>query len=285
MTGQSRRRIRMPRRPWELITVIVLLALCIVWVYPFIWMISASLKSSPEVFSKGLDLIPDEFRWDNYVRAWDTANFNRYTLNTILVTVGTVTLVVIRSALAGYVIGRYSFIGKKVIIGVLIVTLFVPGGLTIIPVLELTDNLGLLNSLWGIILALGGGGQAAAVLLYAAFFSRIPKEIEESAMLDGAGFVTIFVRIMLPLAGPVTATVVILTFLFAWNQFLLPLVFTLNEPELRTLAVGMLSFTSERETDWSGMSAAATISLLPVVLVFLFLQRYFIEGIEGAVKD
>lgn len=284
MIGQ-RRKLRLPRRPWELVTVIVLLAVCAVWVYPFIWMISASLKSSPEVFSKGLDLIPDEIRWDNYVRAWDTANFNRYTLNTVLVTIGTVTLVVIRSALAGYVIGRYSFIGKRPIIAVLIVTLFIPGGLTIIPVLELTDNLGLLNSLWGIILALGGGGQAAAVLLYAAFFSRIPKEIEESAKLDGAGFVTIFFRIMLPLAGPVTATVVILTFLFAWNQFLLPLVFTLNEPELRTLAVGMLNFTSERETDWSGMSAAATISLLPVVLVFLFLQRYFIEGIEGAVKD
>jgi ABC-type glycerol-3-phosphate transport system permease component len=131
---------------------------------------------------------------------------------------------------------------------------------------------------------LGGGGHVANILIYAGYFSRIPKELEEAAILDGAGFIDIFFRVMLPLAAPVTATVAILTFLFAWNSFFIPLIFTFSRPSLRTLAVGMLAFAGEHETDWSGMAAAATLSLIPVVLVFFFLQRYIIEGIAGAVK-
>jgi len=152
-------------------------------------------------------------------------------------------------------------------------------------VVELSDRLNLLNSLAGMILALSGGGQVAAILLYAGYFSRIPRELEEAAVLDGASFFQIFRSIMLPLAGPITATVSLLTFLAAWNNFFVPLVFTFSRPELRTLSIGMLSFQSENSVDWSGLSAAATISLIPVVLLFMFLQRYFIDGIAGAVKS
>ena len=264
--------------------IILLIALCLIWIYPFLWLTSASLKNSLEVFSKGLNLVPDVWRWENYARAWQAAHFDRYMLNTIIVTVGTVALVVLRSALAGYVLGRYDFIGKRLIVGVLVATFVVPAGFTIIPVLDLTQNLGLLNTLWGVILALGGGGQVANVLLFAGFFRQIPRELEEAAVLDGAGFLDIFFRVMLPLAKPIIATVTILTFLFAWNTFFIPLVFTFSRPDLRTLAVGMLAFVGENETDWSGMAAAATLSLAPVVAVFFFAQRYIIEGIAGAVK-
>ncbi|MGI8912332.1 MAG: carbohydrate ABC transporter permease [Chloroflexota bacterium] len=125
----------------------------------------------------------------------------------------------------------------------------------------------------------------ADILLFAGYFNQLPKELEEAAVLDGAGFVAVFRHVMLPLSGPVIATVTILTFLSAWNDFFVPLVFTFSRPDLRTLAVGMLSFVGEHETHWSGMAAATTISLLPVVLLFFFLQRYFIQGIAGAVKS
>lgn len=280
----SRARALLTRRAGVVLTLVLLTALCLVWVYPFLWLVSASLKSPLEVFSKGLNLVPEALRWDNYVRAWSVASFDRYMLNTVLVTLGTVVVVVVRSMLAGYVLGRYTFLGKRLIVGVLVATFIVPAGFTIIPVLDLSQRLGLVNNLWGVILALGGGGGVANILLFAGFFSQLPRELEEAAVLDGAGFLDVFFRVMLPLATPVTATVTILTFLYAWNAFFVPLVFTFGRPELRTLAVGMLAFVGQNETDWSGMAAAATLSLVPVVLVFFFAQRYLIEGISGAVK-
>lgn len=268
---------------WGLVAILSLV--CLLWVYPFLWVVSASLKDSLEIFGSGLALIPEGWRWENYARAWQDAGFGGYMLNSVVVTVGAVIIVVVRCALAGYVIARYGFIGKRLFVAVLVGTLFVPVGYTIIPVVELSQRLGLLNSRWGMILALSGGGQVAAVLLYAGYFSRIPRELEEAAVLDGAGFLEVFRSVMLPLAGPVTATVAVLTFLASWNNFFVPLVFTFSRPELRTLAVGMLAFRGEQSTDWSGLAAAGTLSLIPVVLLFAFLQRYFIEGVAGAVKS
>lgn len=264
--------------------VLVLSVLSLVWIYPFLWLVSASLKDSLEIFISGLNLIPERLQWSNYTRAWTDAGFAGYMLNSVLVTIGSVIIVIVRCALAGYVLARYNFIGKKVVLGIFVATIFVPAGYTIIAVVQLSNSLNLLNSLTGIVLALSGGGHVAAVLLYAGYFSSIPRELEEAAVLDGAGFFEIFRRIMLPLAGPVTATVAVLTFLTSWNAFFVPLVFTFSRPDLRTLAVGMLAFQGEHSTDWSGLAAAATLSLIPVVLLFIFLQRYFLEGVAGAVK-
>lgn len=275
------------RRPssGQVMVFLGLLVLAFFWVYPFIWLLSASLKSTSEIFGSGLGLLPESPLWENYARAWTEVGFATYFLNTVLITAGTVLLIVIRSSLAGYVLGRYSFAGKKLLIGVFLVTFFLPEGYTIIPVTQLTDQLGLLNTHLGVILGLGAGGQIASTLLYAGYFRGLPKELEECARLDGAGPIRTFLQVMFPLAWPITATVVILTFLFAWNAFLLPLVFTLSEPDLRTLAVGMTVFVGEYGTDWAGMTAAAVISLVPVIAVFVVLQRKFVDSIAGAVKQ
>ncbi|MBM7791363.1 carbohydrate ABC transporter permease [Tenggerimyces flavus] len=272
------------RLPWWIVT-LVLLGGVLLWIYPFLWMVSASLKDPLEIFGSGLNLLPDTLLWENYTRAWVDADFSRYMWNTVVVTVVTVALVVIRCAMAGYAIGRYDFAGRKVVVVVLVATLFVPTGYTIIPVVEISQQLGLLNSLTGVILALTGGGHVAMILLYWGYFRQIPKELEESAVVDGAGFFTIFFRIMLPLAMPVTATATLLTFLSTWNAFFLPLVFTFSRPDLRTLSVGMQAFVGENTTDWSGMAAAATLSLLPVVILFVVLQRHFVKGLAGAIKQ
>lgn len=271
-------------RPRILLTHAVLIPICFFWIYPFLWMVSAGLKSEREIYS-GLSLIPDQLRWENFERAWNVARIQEYFINTVIVTVGSIAIVLVSVALMGYVLGRYSFPGKKLVISVFAVTIFLPEGYTIIPVVELLQRLNLTNTLAGVTLAQSGGAHVVMVLLFAGYFAQLPKELEEAAVADGASFIRVFWEIMLPLAKPVIATTIILQFMSSWNAFLQPLVLTLSRPDLRTLAVGMYAFRGEYSTDWSGMAAAATISLAPVIITFLFLQRYFIEGIAGSVKQ
>ena len=268
----------------EVVLSTLLLGLGLAWIYPFLWMVSASLKDNTELFGDRLDLIPETPQCGNYARAWYDAEFGQTFFNTVFISVTVIVIVVISTGMIGYVIGRYAFPGRKAIFVGLVATIIVPEGYTIIPIFDLINNLGLGSSLFGIILAEAGGANVISVLLFAGYFGQLPKELEEAARIDGAGFFRIFREVMLPLAKPVVATVVILTLLRTWNSFLLPLVLTLAQPELRTLAVGVYSFQGEYFTDWSGMAAASTISLAPIIGVFLLMQRYFIEGISGAIR-
>ena len=253
------------------------------WIYPLLWVLSASLKTDFEIWS-GLGLIPDRLVWENFERAWIGANMGRYFFNTLIITVVSVIIVVVTTGMFGYVIGRYSFPGKKILIGILISTIFIPQGYTIIPVFDLLSDLNLSKNLLGLIIATAGASPVIYILLFAGYFSRIPVELEEAAKMDGAGFFRIFVLIMLPLTKPVVATVSILQVLHAWNDFLLPVVITLGNPDIRTLSVGVYAFKGEYFIDWSGMAAASVITILPIIVLFLFMQKYFVEGVQGAVK-
>lgn len=266
------------------LTSLVLIPICLAWIYPFAWMVSAALKTNQEIFA-GPGLIPETWQWGNFRRAWIEASIGRYFLNTTIITVSTVLIVVITTAMMGYVIGRHRFRGKRLIVGVFVATLFIPEGYTIIPVFQLVNFLHLNNSLLGVILAESGGAHVLYILLFAGFFRQIARELEEAAVLDGASFFRVFWEVMLPLSKPVIATTVILQFMGSWNSFFLPLVLTLSRPELRTLGVGMFAFQGEYFSDWAGMAAAATISQIPIIALFLLLQRYFVDGIAGAVKQ
>lgn len=269
----------------EAILTVILAPLSLLWIYPFLWMVSAALKTNAEVFGAGLRLIPQSWEWQNFVRAWEQARIGDYFINTVIISVGSVVIVLLTTATMGYVLGRYDFPGKKLVIGFFVATVFLPKGYTVIPIFELISNMGLSGSLLGVTLAESGGAHVIFILLFAGYFGRLPQELEEAAIMDGASFVRVFWQVMLPLSGPVVATVIIMQFIASWNDFLLPLVLTLARPNLRTLSVGMYAFRGEYFTDWSGMAAAATIAIVPVILLFLFLQRYFIEGIAGAVKS
>jgi raffinose/stachyose/melibiose transport system permease protein len=268
----------------HLVTYVILTAVCVVWVYPFLWMMSAAVKSNTEIFS-GLGLIPKQWHWENFVHAWEGADIGGYFLNTVTVSVGGVLIVLATTSMMGYVLGRHAFPGKRLVIGLLGLLVFLPQGYTIIPIYDLITRLNLTGNLLGIILAESGSAHIIMILLFAGYFRQLPSELEESALMDGAGFVRIFLRIMLPLSKPVIATSIILQFIASWNDFLIPLVLTLSQPSLRTLAVGVYSFQGENLTDWADMAAASTIAVIPVVIVFLCLQRYFIEGVAGAVKQ
>lgn len=245
----------------------------------------SSLKTNNTFLSSGVNPIPEKFHWDNFSRAWQVANFEGYFLNTVIITLTVILIVVVLSCLTGYAIGRVNFPGRKVIIGIIIGFTFIPKGYTIIPLYQFMVLLGLNDSLLGVIAAESSGAHVLFILLFASFFARVPKELEESAMLDGCGFLGTFFKVILPTAKPVFATAVIMQFIWTWSSYLVPLVLTITKPELRTLAVGMTAFTEQYSTDWTGMAAGATISLLPVMLIFIVMQRYFIEGIAGSVKQ
>lgn len=278
-------RRRAARGGWRrIITYVIAVPLCLVWIYPFLWMMSASVKPNGKVFA-GLGLIPTRFYFSNWTDAWTQAHIGREFFNTLIITVSAVAIVVFTTSTMGYVLGRFTFPGKRILIVALAVLVFLPQGYTIIPIVDLITALHLDNNLFGVILAESGTAHIIQLLLFAGYFRQLPKELEESATIDGAGFFRIFLQIFLPLAKPVIATVIILQFIASWNDFLVPLVLTLSRPNLQTLAVGVYSFQGENLTNYSELAAASTISLLPVILVFLLLQRYFIEGLSGAVKQ
>ncbi len=270
-------------RIWAVGMTALLLPVALAWVYPYVWTLSSSLKSTPEIF-RSLNPFTPVVRVGNYLRAWDDASMSTYLANTVVVTVGSIIISVVCAATMGYVLGRYRFGGKKALVGLFALVVFLPEGYTIIPIFDLIARLGLSGSLWGVTLAEAGGVGIVTVLLYMGYFAQLPKELEESARVDGAGFLRIFATVYLPLARPVTATAVILQFMHSWNDFLLPLVLTLTQPDLRTLSVGVYALRTSYLTDWGVMTAGSVIALLPIVVVFLFLQRYFIESVAGAVK-
>lgn len=282
-TTRPKRRLTRGERISLIVGAAILLPLALIWIYPLIWVFTSSVKSNTEIFSS-VNPFTQTLRLDNYVRAWNEANMGRYFLNTVFITGMSILISVSVNALFGYVLGRYSFPGKSVLYVLLALVVFLPQGYTVIPIFDMIDALGLSGSLWGMTLAEAGGVSVIVVLMFAGYFAQLPKELDEAAKMDGAGFFRIFFTVYLPLSKPVIVTAVILQFMHAWNDFLLPLVLTLSQPDLRTLAVGIYSLQNQYFSDWGLMSAASTIALLPIILVFVVLQKYFVESFSGAVK-
>ncbi|MEV8401871.1 carbohydrate ABC transporter permease [Streptomyces niveus] len=284
MTDNNRRRPLARGKRLNLITLPLLLVVSLLWIYPFLWTVSGAFKTQTGLFTGGASLIPDQLNFDNFRRAWVNAGFSRYFYNTVLYTVIPTFVELVKSALCGYILARYEFPGRKLLHRTIVATLFIPVASIIIPQFVLVEQLGLLNTRAGVILAMSGAAGALYVLLFIGFFSSVPPDLFDAAKLDGAGFLRTF-WLVLPLAKPVIAVVVIFQFVTNWNEFNIPLVFTLGQPELQNLAVGMLSFKGEHSVDWTGFAAGMTISFLPMLLVFIFFQSYFVRGLAGATKE
>lgn len=268
----------------RLILNLVLLVCGFFWVYPFLWALGSSFKSSAGFFNEGLSIFPKEFLLSNYADAWAQATFGEYFLNTVFIAVLTVVFTLVFTAMAGFVLARTRFPGKRVLLVLIAITLFLPHGYTIVPVFDLIQRLGLLDSLWAVIVVETAGNMVFNTFLFMGYFSTIDREMEDAARVDGAGFHQLFWRVMFPLSRPMLATVGLFTFINSWNNFLVPLVFTLGNSDLRTLPVGMYAFVSQAGTSWTLLCAASMMSLLPTILVFVFAQRHVINAFAGAVK-
>ena len=274
----SRSRLR------RLATHAVLALVGLFWIYPFLWALGSSLKSQAGFIDEGLSIIPRELQWLNYADAWNGASFGTYFLNTVLITVFTVVLTLLFTSMAGHALARTSFPGKRLLLVVIIVTFFLPRGYTIVPVYDVIQHLGLLNTLWSVILVQVASGMVFNTFLFMGYFTTVAKEVEEAARVDGASFNQTYWYVMLPLARPMLATLGLFTFINSWNDFLTPLVFTLGQPDLRTLSVGLYAFISQTSTNWTALCAGSIITLAPIILVFVFAQRHIVDAIAGAVK-
>lgn len=277
--------VRPRRRGVPVITHVVLLVCGIAWMYPFLWALGSSFKSNDEFFTRGLNPLPQNVLWSNYVDAWQQASFSQYFVNTLAITVGTTLATLLITAMAGYVLARTRFPGRGLCLFLISATLFLPHGYTIIPIFDLIQRIGLLNSLWSIVIVQSSSGIVFGTFLFMGYFSTINRELEDAATVDGAGFHQTFWRIMFPLSGPMLATVGLFTAISAWNSYFVPLVFTLARPELRTLSVGMYAFIGENSTEWTLLCAGSIITLAPIIMLFLILQRFFVNGLAGAVKQ
>jgi raffinose/stachyose/melibiose transport system permease protein len=269
---------------YNLIAVTLLLIIGFVWVYPFLWAISGAFKTQIGLFTSGANLIPQQFDFSNFERAWVTAGFSQYFLNTLLYSSASTVIELFKSALCGYTLTRYRFPGRNLLYALIVGTLFIPVASIILPQFLVVESLGLLNTQAGVILAFSGAAGALYVLLFANFFKGVPEELFDAAKVDGAGFVRLF-RLVFPLARPVIAIVVIFNFIATWNDFNIPLIYTLSAPNLRNLAVGMFAFQGANSFDWTGFAAGTVISFVPVLIVFLAFQGYFVRGLSGAVKE
>ena len=285
MTKQpaAARRVRLPK-PGRIVINVVLIVCSLIWIYPIVWTIISSFKLQADFFKEQLSLFPATWTLDNYVRVWSKANFAVYFFNSVVVTVFSVLLVLIMTNMAGYVLGRYKFVGRGVLMAVFLSSICIPLVSTLIPVYQIVKSMNLLGTRLGLILSGAGGAHVVFLLLFSSYYSTVPNELEEAAKIDGCGFLRTFVKVMMPLSSPISTTVIIMESLWTWNAFQLPLILTLNNPTARTLAVGLYAFKGENTVDWTGICAGGAIAMVPIIVVFIAFQKFFINGMAGAVK-
>ncbi|WP_409345641.1 carbohydrate ABC transporter permease [Paenibacillus sp. MBLB4367] len=265
-----------------------LLAVLIFTVFPLLYVLLASFKSNQELLASGSTLLPKSFTLDNFKQAWELADFKRYTWNSIYFTFFIVVGVLFNSTMAGYVFARGRFAGKKLFFGLFTSTMFLSlGSITLYPQMEIAKLLHIHTSLWGVIIIQIFGLHIANVFLVRSFVNSIPHEIDEAAKIDGCSFFRTFWNVILPLLKPIIATIGLITFRQAWNEYLMPMIFTISNPKQSTLTVGVVALksTGEAASSWNLMLAGTMISIIPMLAVYLFLNRYFIAGMtSGAIK-
>nr|WP_133578871.1 carbohydrate ABC transporter permease [Aureibacillus halotolerans] len=252
-------------------------------VYPLIWMFINSFKSNAE-FAKDSFGLPEVWQFENYARAWETANLDVYFLNSLIVSVTAVIVTVFAGAMASYFLSRFVFKGRKVLQSFFVFGLLIPIHATLVPMFILMRNIGLLDTHIGLILPYVAFNLPITIFLLVSFMESFPKDIEESAVMDGCGVFRIFWSIILPMTRPAIATVVILNVINNWNEFSFALVL-INDDALKTLPYGLANFSGQYTTDYGSQMAGLTLAVIPIVIIYLLLEKQLVKGMTaGAVK-
>ena len=258
--------------PWHL----VLIPIAVVMLIPMVWMLVTSLETLNETRHFPPVLLPHTLVPGNYSQVLQQAPFARWFVNTMIVTVATVAGNLLFCSLAGYAFARIKFFGREVVFVLLLATLMIPFQVVMIPTFIIVKDLGLINTLNALIVP--NLANAFGVFLLRQFFRTLPVELEEAARIDGASRLSVLFKIVLPLSGPVLATLAVNTFLWTWNDFLWPLI-TIYTPNNMTLQLGLTTFQGTHQTSTNLLMAANVMSMLPVLLLFFLAQKYFIRGI------
>lgn len=272
----------------NIIFYLVLSAIFIVTVFPVFYTFMGSFKSNIELLTKGNLVIPSEFVMDNYKQAWKLANFKQYTFNSVFMSFFIVVGTIFTSTIAGYVFERGQFKFKNLLFAMVISSMFVSlGSLTLFPQLMIAKFFGINTSLWGVIIIRVIGMNVTNLFVTRSYIRTLSYEIDESAKVDGCTFFRIYRSIIFPLCKPLIATLAILEFRFAWNDYLMPMVFTLSNPKRMPLVVGIMNLKSSgaAASAWNIMLAGTSIAIIPMIIVYAIFNRYFIQGLTaGAVK-
>lgn len=256
----------------------LLAAGAVVMAFPLYWMFATAVRAPGDLFSKKFDLVPDEIAWSNFVDAWQKLPWGQFYLNSFVIVAVAVPLTVGINLLAGYAFAKYRFPGRDVIFLLTLSTLMIPIQVVMVPEFLIVSKLGWVDTWWGVVIP--RAAEAFGLFMVRQFMRSIPDELIESARLDGAGEFKIFRKIVLPLSWPVIAVLTIFTFMWRWNDFAWPLV-VLQERSAYTVPLGLNLMKGQYYADWTGIMGMSLLSIIPLLIVFVFFQRYFIQGIAS----
>ena len=263
---------------------IALVIFVVVFLIPVIGVLLTSLKTNAEIARRGIWSATGNLTIDNYLEVWRNANTGRYLINSLQVTGPAVAISIIGGTLIGYTVAKLRIRGSGFILLVVLSGLFVPPQVLLVPLFTIFGDLGLLDTLWPMIIVHSAVGLSITSLVMRNFFDQIPDSLRSAARIDGANEGQVLVKVMLPLARPAIAALATLQFTFIWNDFLYPLVFTTDD-DVRTIMLGLLAAQGQFTVAFGNQAALAVIASIPTVLVFLAFQRHFIRGLlAGAIK-
>ncbi len=275
--AESKRRKKKRDITWKALWIFILSLGAITMLVPFLWMLSTSLKEAGAVFTFPPQWIPSPIVWRNYIDAWRAVPFGRFYLNSIFIALCQTVGVLLTSSLAAFAFARLKFPGRDKLFFLYLATMMLPGAVTMIPTFILMRLFGWIDTYKALIIP--GLFTAFGTFLLRQFFMSISSNLEDAARIDGCNKLGIYRHVVIPLSKPALATLGTVTFIGSWNNFMWPLIVT-NSMEMRTLPIGVASFQGLHATDWTLLMAASIIVMLPTLIVFIFNQRFFVEGIK-----
>lgn len=268
---------------YHIVCAVILLIMVIICIYPIVWMFFGSMKDKAEFYTNIWGL-PKQIHLDNYIAAWKDADLGRRFINSLIVTLGSMCIMIPVTSCAAYAVARLNFKGKNLIYMYLLLGIMIPAGVLGIPTFTVAMKMGLLNSHFGLMLIYAAQNIAMGMFIMRGFFISLPRELEEAAMIDGCSRFGCFVRIIVPLARAGVATQVIFNGLTIWNDYFMANIM-ITKDELRTLPLSIANFVGKHSTNYPELFAMLTMATIPVIIVFVLSQKSFIEGVAaGAVK-
>ncbi len=271
-------------KPVEIIIYVGLIIWLIINLFPVYWMFTFSLKSNAEIFGENVIGLPHEWRWSNYASALSTGNMPRYFFNSAIVAIATILITLIVALMATFALTRLIWKQRKALNKFFMLGLTIPIHASIVPVYVTLSRLHLLNTYWALIIPYSAFSLSMAILVCTGFMNEIPRELDESACIDGCSVWGIFLRIIVPLMKPAVATVGIYTFLQCWNELMFANIF-ISKSSLRTLPVGVQALSGQYTTEWGPIGAALVLATFPTLFIYIFLSKKIQESfIAGAIK-
>lgn len=266
---------------WQQPTLVLILSIIsILGIAPYLFMLLTAFKTNAQ-FNQSYFSLPSSLYFGNFINSWK--QIMPYFINTVYIAVISIAGVLVIATITSYVLARYNFKAKNIIYTSVVILLAVPYITSLVPLFVLINQLGLINTRLGLIIPFIATGQVMAIFLMKTFFENLPQELFESATLDGANGARLFWSIGLPLSKPIILTVMMLTLINVWNDYIWPSV-TVSEDSMRTITVGLAFFQGQNMTDWGLLFAGYTIASIPLVLVFIFSMRYFVSGLTGGMS-